>query len=265
MEGGIHGGTPLCGNDAQVKEVAARTQQESGSNIAEDDLGPAGDQTGRRLLELTKRCGPAQPLVEDIRAGFAAFALDASLGGIVEEAPEPPPSDPAQDRDKALLADAAFQRPGARGRGPAAKPSDRDYIIQDAQRRKQNIDFNMNQQLKQVEREFEQQVAHICDQSEKRLRQAERQIEVEKQQNKDRALEEEKALFYPMAQRFEKDKGLVAEQACQQILRQVKNVKGSLTRGMVEAQAKEAVAAMQMPAGCVPSADEVHAALANSS
>jgi len=95
---------------------------------------------------------------------------------------------------------------------------DKEYILHDARRRKQNIDFATEQKLQQLEADYQQQRDSILLQAEHHARMSDAQIELEKQKRLDRIHEEEEALLQPIFKNAEEEKGRIGEYASQTIM-----------------------------------------------
>lgn len=127
----------------------------------------------------------------------------------------------------------------------------RNYIVQDAARRKHEIDVAAHHQLLQLEQDYNAQVASIHGQAHEHLQAAERRIAWEKQRRHQDVLQQEHDQVYPIQQHAAREKALIAEFACQAIWASLAKAKaaasGPQALAGLDRQAQEALLQVRMP------------------
>jgi len=105
---------------------------------------------------------------------------------------------------------------------------DRSYIEQEAERRKQEVDRAMDNQLARLESQCLEQCATIQQQAEYHTQMAERQIENSKRQHLAHISRQAELQTYAITQRAEVEKGRLGAEACRALTQQAEREKAAV-------------------------------------
>lgn len=105
---------------------------------------------------------------------------------------------------------------------------DRSYIEAEAERRKQEIDRSMGNQLAQLETQCQEQSSSIQQQAEYHTQMAEQQIETTKRQHLAHVTRQAELQAYAIVQRAEMEKGRLGQEACRALSMQSEREKAAV-------------------------------------
>lgn len=105
---------------------------------------------------------------------------------------------------------------------------DRSYIEQEAERRKQEIDRAMDNQLAQLEHQCQQERSNIQQQAEYHTQMAEKQIESHKRQHLQHITRQAELQAYAILQRAEMEKGRLGQEACRALSQRSEHEKNAV-------------------------------------
>jgi len=105
---------------------------------------------------------------------------------------------------------------------------DRPYIEQEAERRKQEIDRQMDNQLAQIESQCQEQTASIKQQADYHTQMAEKQIEGHKRQHLAQVARQAELQGYAIVQKAEMEKGRLGQEAYRALAQQSEREKAAV-------------------------------------
>eukprot|EP00747_Dinoflagellata_sp_TGD_P084616 gnl/TRDRNA2_/TRDRNA2_162581_c0_seq1.p1 gnl/TRDRNA2_/TRDRNA2_162581_c0~~gnl/TRDRNA2_/TRDRNA2_162581_c0_seq1.p1 ORF type:complete len:540 (-),score=77.15 gnl/TRDRNA2_/TRDRNA2_162581_c0_seq1:166-1785(-) len=105
---------------------------------------------------------------------------------------------------------------------------DRSYIINEANRRKQEIDRKMDQQNALLETEYQEKRTSILAQAEHHTKLAEKQIDSHQKQHMQHVTRQAELQAYAILQRAEAEKGRLGQEACKLIASQLEKEKAKV-------------------------------------